>query len=194
MNSLFQNMGQTMHRQDPFQQFAYRAPDQPLALRFNGRPNGHVHSSMADASDNQLSIEEQACSQERSCSPNEKPSTDTLAEFEEKMNKSVAEAVNANKAAKKRPASSHESVVMKRPSGAVAPSIKGIPSCLTSGFSSITKCSEKETKNRKGFTSRAYHHIRKLAQEKGYSDEKSKMFGSMASQAGGAAWDKEFKK
>ena len=96
--------------------------------------------------------------------------------------------------AKKRPASSHESAVLKRPSGAVAPSIKGMPSCLTSYFSSITKCSEKETKNRKGFTSRAYHHIRKLAQEKGYSDEKSKMFGSMASQAGGAAWDKEFKK
>ena len=161
---------------------------------------------MVDANDNQLPIEcakEEASSQERACSPNEKPGADTLAEFEEKMSKSVAEAADAKKKAaaaakerklmlqKKRPASSHEPSVLKRPSKAVAPSI---PSCLTSDFLSITKCSAEETKNRRGFTSRAYHHIRKLAQQKGYSDEKSKMFASMAGQAGGAAWDKEFKK
>ena len=95
-------------------------------------------------------------------------------------------------AARKRPASSHEPSVLKRPAAAVAP---GIPSCLTSNFLSITQCSNwYETRGRRDFTSRAYHHLRVVARNKGYSDDKAKRFASIAGQAAGAAWDKAFKK
>ena len=191
-----------MPRQDPFQQFATREHPSmsQLELKFRDRPNEKL--SIAD--DNQLpseqSAKEEASSQERAGSLNE--GADSLAEFDKQMSKSIVEAVDAKKkvvaaakekanAVRKRPASSHEPSVLKRPCKAVAPSI---PSSLTPDFLSVTKCSGTETKNRPCFTSKAYHHIRKLAEKQGHNDEKSRMFGSIAGQAAGAAWDKEFRK
>ena len=98
-------------------------------------------------------------------------------------------------AARKRPASSHEPSVLKRPATAVAPSI---PSCLTFAFLSMTQCNNRypyiAQKGRRDFASRAYHHLRKLSRAKGYSDDQAKRFASIAGQAAGAAWDKTFKK